>query len=97
MARKRKVQFDFSLTDNKLKLLFKASLHFKSKCKFQEESWESKKSKYENILDNMLKEYSGDMAVSPPQYFPWLFSEAVCFFPTASTPTEVAKVPFERI
>ena len=44
-------------TDDELQLLLEASLDFKSKCEFQGESWESKRSKYENILDIMLKQY----------------------------------------
>ena len=56
MARKRKAEVDFSWTDDELQLLLKASLGFKSKCEFQGESWESKRSKYENILDIMLKQ-----------------------------------------
>ena len=57
MACKRKAEVDFSWTDDKLQLLFEASLDFKSKCEFQGESWESKRSKYENILDIMLKQF----------------------------------------
>ena len=57
MARKRKIEVDFSWTDDELQLLLEASLDFKDKCEFQKESWESKRTKYENILDIMLKQY----------------------------------------
>ena len=56
MARKRKAEVYFSWTDDELQLLLEASLDFKDKCKFQRESWESKRTKYENILDIMLKQ-----------------------------------------
>ena len=57
MTRKRKAEADFSWTDDELQLLLEASLDFKSKCEFQGETWESKRSKYKNILDIMLKRY----------------------------------------
>ena len=65
MARKRKAEVDFSWTDDELQLLLEASLDFKSKCEFQGESWESKRSKYENILDIMLKQYPEDQERYP--------------------------------
>ena len=65
MACKRKAEVDFSWTDDKLQLLFEASLDFKSKCEFQGDSWESKRSKYENILDIMLKQFPEDQEKYP--------------------------------
>ena len=55
MARKRKGEVGFSWTDDELQFPLESSLDFKSKCEFQGESWESKRSKYENILDITLK------------------------------------------
>ena len=60
MARKRKAAVDFFQTDDELQLLLEVLSDFKSKCEFQGESWESKRSKYENILDIMLKQYPED-------------------------------------
>ena len=60
MTRKRKAAVDFFCTDDELQLLLEVFSDFKSKCEFQGESWESKRSKYENILDIMLKQYPED-------------------------------------
>ena len=57
MAHNRKSEVDFSWTDDELQLLLEVLLEFKSKCEFQGEIWESKISKYENILDITLKQY----------------------------------------
>ena len=65
MACKRKSEVDFSWTGDKLQLLLKAWLDFESKVEFQGESWESKRSKYENNLDIMLKEYPKDQVKHP--------------------------------
>ena len=65
MAGKRKAEVDFCWTDDELQLLLKASLDFKSKCEFQGKSWELKRSKYENILDIMLKQYPEDQEKQP--------------------------------
>ena len=60
MAHKRKAEVDFSWTEDKLQLLLEASLDFKSKCVFEGESQESKRSKYENIFDTVLKKHPKD-------------------------------------
>ena len=65
MARKRKIEVDFSWTDDELQLLLEASLDFKSKSEFQGESCESKRSKYENIGDIMLKQCPEDQEKYP--------------------------------
>ena len=65
ITRERKAEVDFSWTDDELQLLLEASLDFRSKCKFQGESWESKRSKYENILDIMFKQYPKDQEKYP--------------------------------
>ena len=57
MARTEKQKPISTGKTDKLQLLFEASLDFKSKYEFQEESQESKRSKFENILDIMLKQY----------------------------------------
>ena len=60
IAHKRKTEVDFSLTADTLQLLLEAWLDFLSKCEFQGESSESKRSKYGNNLDIMLKKYPED-------------------------------------
>ena len=65
MASKRKAEVDFCWTDDKLQFLLKALLDFKSKCEFQGKSWKLKRSKFENILDIMLKQYPEDQEKYP--------------------------------
>ena len=65
MARKRKAETEFSWSDDELQLLLESSLTFKSKCEFEGESWESKRSKYESILDIMMRQYPEDQEKYP--------------------------------
>ena len=65
MAHTRKAEGDFSWTADKLQLLLEASLDFKRKCVFEGESQESKRSKYENIFDIVLKKHPKDQEKYP--------------------------------
>ena len=48
-----------------IQLLLQTSLNFKLKCEFEGLSWELVRSKYEQIFENMSKEYPED-----PEKFP---------------------------
>ena len=51
----------FSWTDDEIQLLLMTALDYKSQCEFEGINWESKRSKYEQIFELMMKQYpSGD-------------------------------------
>ena len=54
----KKSNTEFLWTDDEIQLLLQTSFNFKSKCEFEGLSWESVSSKYEQVLENMSKEYS---------------------------------------
>ena len=47
----------FSWSNDEIQLLLMAALDFKSQCEFEEMDWESKRSKYEQIFELMMKQY----------------------------------------
>ena len=61
----KKINTEFLWTDDEIQLLLQTSFNFKSKCEFEGSSWESVRSKYEQIFENMSKEYPED-----PEKFP---------------------------
>ena len=61
----KKTITDFLWTGDEIQLLHQTSLNFKSKCEFEGLSWESVRSKYKQIFENMSEEYPED-----PEKFP---------------------------
>ena len=61
----KKTNTEFLWTDDEIQLLLQTSFNFKSKCEFEGLSWESVRSKYEQIFENMSKAYPED-----PEKFP---------------------------
>ena len=51
----KKTNTEFLWTDDEIQLLLQTSFNFKSKCEFEELSWESVRSKYEQIFKNMYQ------------------------------------------
>ena len=47
----------FSWSDDEIQLLLTAVLDFKSQCEFEGMDWESKRFKYEQIFELMMKQY----------------------------------------
>jgi len=47
----------FSWSDDEIQLLLMTALDFKSQCEFEGTNWESKRSKYEQIFELMMKDY----------------------------------------
>ena len=47
----------FSWSDDKIQLLLMVALDLKSQCEFEGRDWESKRSKYEQIFELMMKQY----------------------------------------
>ena len=61
----KKTNTDFLWTDDEIQRLLQTSFNFKQKCEFEGRSLESVRSKYEQIFENMSKEYPED-----PEKFP---------------------------
>ena len=51
----KKTITDFLWIGDEIQLLHQTSLNFKSKCEFEGLSWESVRSKYKQIFENMSK------------------------------------------
>ena len=66
---KGKLETKFSWTHNELQLLIQLALESKSKCKFERDSLESKRSKHEQIYDILEKQYPDDKEKYPNRYF----------------------------
>ena len=47
----------FSWSDDEIQLRLMAALYFKSQCEFEGMDWESKRSKYEQIFELVMKQY----------------------------------------
>ena len=61
----KKTNTEFLWTDDEIQLQLQTSFNFNSKCEFEGRSWESVKSKYEQMFENMSKAYPED-----PERFP---------------------------
>lgn len=53
----KKNKEEFSWSDDEIQLLLTSALDFKAQCEFEGISWESKRSKYEQIFDILMKQY----------------------------------------
>ena len=56
----KKINTEVLWSDDEIQLLLQTLFSFKSKCEFEELSWESVRSKYEQIFEKMSKEYPED-------------------------------------
>ena len=61
----KKTNTEFFWTYDEIQHLLQTSFNFKSKCEFEGLSWESKRSKYKQMFQNVSTEYSED-----PEKFP---------------------------
>ena len=56
-TKKGKLGSEFSWKDDELQLPIQSALEFKSKCEFEGDSWESKRSKCQKSYDVSIKQY----------------------------------------
>ena len=61
----KKTNTEFLWTDDEIHLVLQTSFNLKSKCEFEGLSWESVRSKIEQIFENMSKEYPEDLEKFP--------------------------------
>ena len=55
----------FSWTNDELQLLLQVALDYKAKCQFNANVWETKRQKYEDIFDILLKKYPDEKEKYP--------------------------------